>query len=126
NVASGVRSISDQGIDNHGRAMIDVVMNNGDAYEYHDGGTWTYLCHNATDAKAGQGESFVIVNGGYLWEYKDKDGSWWYLSPGATAIDAGTDRYGVNAVVGLFYSDNQAWEWSDSTGWNHIANSVAQ
>jgi hypothetical protein len=136
-LASGISSISDQGIDNQGRAMIDCITTAyGVAYEFHDGGTWTYLTGGARSAKAGQGESFVLYTDNTMREYKDKDGSWWYLDSQVLAIDAGTDRHGVNAVVELYIRDynsfnpwqpsGEAWEWSDSTGWNHIANRVTQ
>jgi hypothetical protein len=137
-IATGVSSISDQGIDNQGRAMIDVISTNGDTAEYHSptataGADWTDLqppsawprVSKVSDAKAGQGESFVLTQDGQLWEYKDADGSWWYLDSNVKAIDAGTDNYGVNAVTEI--RGNQAWYWSDSTGFNQIAGgNVAQ
>jgi hypothetical protein len=126
-VISGVSSISDQGIDNAGRAMIDVVFTNGNAYEYHDGGTWTFLKSNVSDAKAGQGESFLLTKDGHLWEYQDANRSLSDLDSNVKAIDAGTDNYGVNAVTEIWGNSRQAWLWSDSTGWNEIAGgNVAQ
>jgi hypothetical protein len=126
---SGVASISDQGIDNHGRAMIGFVTSGGDAYEYHDGSGATYLWGGATSVRAGQGESFVLFNDGTLYEYKDQGGSWQYLDQRVSSMSAGTDRYGVNAVVEVYQrlgGTAEAWLWSDSTGWNHIGNNVAQ
>jgi hypothetical protein len=123
-LTSGVRSISDQGIDDHGQAMIDVVYNNGTAYEYHDGSGWTYLTSNVVQAKAGQGESFLLLSNGSLWEYKDQAGSLRLLDTSVTAIDAGTDRHGVNAVAEIW--GGTAWVYSDSAGWNRIANNVVQ
>src|ERR1051325_7342172 len=105
--------------------MIDVVQTNGEAYEYHDDGTWVDLGGGVQDAKAGQGESFVLQTDGQLLEHKDNDQNWWYLDSNVSAIDAGTDRYGVNAVVEITTGD-YAREWSDSTGWHDIAGNVRQ
>ena len=129
-VWSGVSSISDQGIDNHGRAMIDFITTGGNAYEFHDGSGSTYIWGNAISAKAGQGESFLLFGNGALYEYKDAGGSWSFLANNVTSISAGTDRYGVNAVaatstIGSWrFRFSEAQEWSDNTGWQFIAYNV--
>jgi hypothetical protein len=118
-IGAGIASISDQGIDNQGHAMIDAVTTTGDAYEYHADFGWVKIWGGAVSAKAGQGESFILFSDGSLWEYKDKDGSWWHLSDNVASIDAGTDRFGVNSVVEIS-TWGGAYEWSDSTGWHYI------
>src|SRR5262249_16796659 len=35
-LASGVASVSDQSIDNHGQVMVDIVTTDGNAWEYHE------------------------------------------------------------------------------------------
>src|SRR5262249_29535094 len=60
-LSTGIFRISDQGIDNAGRAMIDVVATDGTAYEYHDGNGWFKLTTGVVDAKAGQGVSFLLL-----------------------------------------------------------------
>jgi hypothetical protein len=135
--ATGIKSISDQGIDNHGQAMIDVVFNSGIAEEYHDDGSWTYLGSSVTDARAGQGVSYVLFNGGTLKEWKDgspntgtADNAGMYpVATSVVAIDAGMDSLGVNMVVAtvrLSYALTNTYEISDSTGWHYIASHVAQ
>jgi hypothetical protein len=122
-LTTNVTSISDQSIDLQGHTMVDVIVSGGSAWEYHDGTGWTYLWNGAVSAKAGQGESFLLFGDGSLWEFKDKDGSWWHLDDNVASIDAGTDRYGVNAVAEVM-PWGTAWEWSDTTGWHFIASGV--
>ncbi len=131
-VSSGVTSVSDQGIDNYGRAMVDYLTTGGYAYEYHDLSGSTYLCASAVQAKAGQGVSYLLQSNGSLWEYHDSSfsstsGSWSYLynSTSIQQIDAGTDKYGVNAVDVLFTGGN-AWMRSDTDGWHFLASYVSQ
>src|SRR5581483_6975758 len=135
NYVYGVRSISDQGIDNYGKAMIDVVTNAGGALEYHDGGTWLPLISGAKDAKAGQGVSYVLLNSGDLWQWADGSpatgGSavpahWTKIGGNVRAFDVGTDARGVNMVVVEGYGYLTASEVSDSTGRHFIANGVVQ
>jgi hypothetical protein len=122
-LSSGIAAVSDQAIDNYGHAMIDVVTTGGAAYEYHEGlGSWTFLANGVKSAKADQGVSYVLYNTGKLYEYKDWGSSWTYIDSNVTAIDAGTDRYGVNMVAEVWLG--QAWEHSDSTGWHYLASNV--
>jgi hypothetical protein len=121
-LAGGIASVSDQGIDNQGRAMVDVVTTGGLAYEYHDTAGWTYLWNSARSAVAGQGVSYVLFTNGYVDEYDDATGTWSYVWNGANRISAGTDRMGVNAVDVLLGTD--AWEHSDDSGWHFIASGV--
>jgi hypothetical protein len=103
-LSNNVSKVSYQGIDLNGRAMVDVVFNNGVAEEYHDGGTWVPLTNNVKDAEAGQGVSWVLLTNGSLLEYRDQapyvpsSASWTTITGGVASIDAGTDRYGVNSV----------------------------
>jgi len=109
---TGVAAVSDQGIDNQGRAMVDVVDKVGNAWEFHDdggAGTWTYLGSGVKSAKAGQGVSYLLFNTGAIFEFDDASGASRYVYGPiaglgftsvmvATQIDAGTDAQGVNAV----------------------------
>jgi hypothetical protein len=119
-VRSGVASVSSQGIDNDGRAVVDLVLTNGDAFEYHDGGTWQFLRHGVKAAAAGQGVSFVVLNDGQLFEYHDDSARWsGALAADVVSISAGTDRFGVNLVDVVFKSGTFS-EWSESTGWHAL------
>ncbi len=123
NVLSNVRSISPQGIDNHGRAMIDVVDKSGYAYEVHDGGYPVYLGSGVQDAKAGQGVSYLLKTNGDVVQYTDANGTLTTLDHGVSAIDAGTDRYGENMLAEIW--QNQGWTYSVSTDWTQFALNVA-
>jgi hypothetical protein len=129
-----VTSISDQGVDNHGHAMVDFIDGYGIAYEYHEGGGLKILLSNAKQAKAGQGVSYVLLTNGTVSEYKDS-GSWRYnFDSGVQSIDAGTDQYGVNMITevrtiryyhnGMFITLSSGSEYSDSTGRHFIASNV--
>jgi hypothetical protein len=118
----GVSSISDQGIDNHGHAVIDVVLRDGTAWEIHDGNYTVQVGENVKDANAGQGVSYLLYTNGNVSEYRDAVANWVPIDSGVSAIDAGTDRTGVNMVTELW--NGQAWEWSDSSGWHYIPYSV--
>jgi hypothetical protein len=135
-IATGVYAVSDQGTDNKGRPFVDFVTTNGVAYEYHDGLTTPlYLASGVVQAKAGQAVSYLLYGNGALSEYHDtwsSDGStagtWTPLYGSGSQIqqiDAGTDKYGVNAVDVLFtYGD--AWLRSDTDGWHWIMDGAAQ
>jgi hypothetical protein len=128
-ITSGIASLSDQGIDNYGHAMVDVVTTAGYAYEYHEGyGGLTYLwpTSGVKSAKAGQGVSYVLYNDGRVEEYKDwgqgavgNQATWTHIDSNVTAIDAGTDQYGVNMMTEVW--QGQGWLYSDSTGWDRVA-----
>jgi hypothetical protein len=134
-VATGVAAVSDQGIDNKGRPMVDYVTTAGAAYELHDGlSPALSLGTGVVQAKAGQAVSYVLYNNGDLWEYHDSyssDGStagtWTklYNNTYMTAIDAGTDKYGVNAVDVLF-SWGGAYMRSDTDGWHFLMSGTTQ
>jgi hypothetical protein len=134
---TNIQSISDQGIDNRGQAMIDVVFSDGSAFEYHDDGQATPLGNNVKDARAGQGVSYVLLNNGTLEEYKDGSpnqgidpaGFQPPIGSSVIAIDAGTDSRGVNMVV----ATTRIWsyitstdEFSDSTGRHYIGSYIHQ
>jgi hypothetical protein len=121
-LSGSIASISDQGIDNYGHAMIDAVTTYGYAYEYHEGSGWTYLTSGVKMAKAGQGVSYILYNNGAVYEYKDWGGWSGQLDSNVTSIDAGTDRYGVNMFTEVWYG--YGYEHSDSTGWHYIASGV--
>jgi hypothetical protein len=122
-IARGAASVSDQGIDNYGRAMVDVVFTNGAACEYHDGiGSWSYLGSGVKSARADQGASYVLFNNGTLEEFKESDESLTFLASSVSSIDAGTDRYGADMVTVV--QNGRGWEHSDSTGWRLLGNGV--
>jgi hypothetical protein len=123
-LSSGIASISDQGIDNHGRAMIDAVTTDGRGYEYRDGFGWVYLWNSVKSAAAGQGVSYVLFTNGVVDEYRDATGTWTYVYNNASSISAGTDKLGVNAVD-IIFTWGDAWEYSDSSGWHFMASGVA-
>jgi hypothetical protein len=113
---NGVASISSQSIDLDGRAMVDVLFTNGDAYEYYDNEGWVFLRHNVKEACAGQGVSYVLTTSGQVYEYHDVDGSWsGSIASGIASIDAGTDRYGVN-MVDAVSTAGVLVEYSDTSG----------
>jgi hypothetical protein len=130
-LSSGVTSLSDQAIDNYGRAMVDVVLSTGAAFEYHEGlsNPWNFLTYPAVgvkSAKAGQGVSYVLYNDGTVLEYKDwgqgavgQGATWTNIDSNVTSIDAGTDQYGVNMMTEVWYG--QGWLDSDSSGWTRFA-----
>jgi hypothetical protein len=119
-LCSGVASVSDQSIDDSARAMVDVVLAGGAAYEYHDGVVWVYLRGGVAQARTDQGVSYVLLTDGRLFEYQDSTASWsGVLATGLASIDAGTDRYGVNMVDAVAHSGLLS-QRSDSTGWHAI------
>ena len=122
-LASGIASVSDQSIDDHGQVMVDVVTTGGVAYEYHEGSGFTYLWSGARSAKAGQGVSYVLFSNGVVDEYNDYDDTWTYIDSGVVSIDAGTDKLGVN-MVDEIKTSGAAWEHSDSSGWHFLASGV--
>jgi hypothetical protein len=149
-VSGAVAAVSDQGIDNHGYAMVDIVTADGRAFEIHDTGgpggnvSRTYLASNVKSAKAGQGISYVLYTNGNLYEFDDATGVARYLRGSVTQIDAGTDYQGVNAVDviasgqlvaamsarvaglggGVTFVPNNAYQYSDDTGGHFIASGV--
>jgi hypothetical protein len=130
--SGNVTSVSDQGIDNYGRTMIDYISDSC-AYEYHDRATGSvFLWADVAQAKAGQGVSYVVFSwpSGNLWEYHDPSANSGSLSQnlytGAIqSIDAGTDKYGVNAVD-VVLSGGYAWMRSDTDGWHYLMANVSQ
>jgi hypothetical protein len=122
---SGVASISSQTIGNTATASIDVVLTNGDAYEYYDGQGWLFLAHNVKQACSGEGVSYVLGTDGRLREYKDDSNSWTgTLATGVVSIDAGTDRYGAS-MVDFVTKTGVFGEASDSTGVHYWCSSAA-
>jgi hypothetical protein len=121
-IASGIASVSDQGVGIEGHAMVDVVSTTGTAWQYEEGIGWTRLADGVKMAKAGHGVSYVLFNDGTLKETTDAGKSWMPIDQNVTAIDAGTDRYGVNMVTEVWYG--LAYEHSDSTGWHFVASNV--
>jgi hypothetical protein len=125
-VASNVASVSDQGIDNYGRAMVDFITTSGSAYEFHDRSGPVFLWNNAVQARAGQGVSYVLFSNGYLDEYHDATATWTYVyNGGIQSIDAGTDKYLVNSVD-MVLSGGNAWMYSDTDGWHFLMGNVWQ
>jgi hypothetical protein len=122
-LAGSMASLSDQGIDNQGHAMVDTVDVWGRAWEYHDQAGWAYLGSGISSAKAGQGVSYPLYNDGTIREYDDATGSFAYINYNGVQIDAGTDLQGVN-VVDVVFKGTSAWEHSDDSGWFYIASNV--
>lgn len=122
-LSSGIAAISNQSIDNHGQAMIDVITTAGNVSEYRDGTGWIYLTNGARAAVSGNGASYVLMNNGSLYEYRDKTAGWTYLTNGVAFISAGTDRNGIN-MVDEVTNAGEAWEFSDTTGWHHLASAI--
>jgi hypothetical protein len=122
-LASGIASVSPQGIDNMGHAQVDVVTAGGDAYEYHDEVGWTYLTSGVASAVAGQGVSYVLYTNGVVQEYNGNTGAWTTVANGASQIDAGTDKLGVNCVD-FVTAGGDAYEYSDDSGFHYIASGV--
>jgi hypothetical protein len=116
-------AVSDQGIDNQGHAMVDIVQSNGQSWEYHDQVGWVYLGSNIKSAKAGQSVSYILYNDGTVKEYDDATGSFTTVWTGGAQIDAGTDAQGVN-TVGITFTWGDAWQHSDDSGWTMIASGV--
>jgi hypothetical protein len=125
-LSSGIGFVSDQGFDNQGRVMVDVVTWGGEAYEYHDGGGWTDLGGGFSEAVAGQGVSYLLSYPyGAVYRYEDAiGGTGYFLTAGATKIDAGTDYYGVNKVD-VLYTNGDLSEYSDEGGWTSLASNVS-
>ena len=132
--ARTVVAVSDQGFDTNGRAMIDVITNDGTAFEYHDAGgsaggwfelwsksdpwTWPLATHgqSVVSARAGQGVSYVLLSDNSLNVWHDSGSTWdsqINLGTPISAIDAGTDRYGVNKLDVLFKAGFVS-EWDGS------------
>jgi hypothetical protein len=137
-VATNAASVSDQGIDNHGQAMVDYVTTNGNAYEFHDGSSSSvFLASGVAQAKAGQGVSYVLFNKDsqnitWVKEFNDAGNSWRTVlaynggtGAGIRQIDTGTDKYGVNAVD-LLYTSGVAGMQSDTDGWHYLMSNVKQ
>jgi hypothetical protein len=130
-LVTGVASISDQGIDNHGQAMVDIVFRDGLAYRYDERSGLHYLASGVRSATAGQGVSYVLFTDGSLREFHNSNLTWTPIltssveSQGSsvTAIDAGTDKLGAN-MVDVTFSNGDAWEHSDSSGWHRMATGV--
>jgi hypothetical protein len=143
-LAAGIATLSDQGIDNQGHAMVDVVTTDGRAFEIHDtGGTAAFISlgGGVKSAKAGQGVSYLLYNNGDVFEYDDATATSHRVCGSATQIDAGTDAQGVNAVdvifpgrpvtttapgawtIGIFFSQN-AYQYSDDSGAHFIGSGV--
>jgi hypothetical protein len=147
-LAVGIAAVSDQGIDNQGLAVVDVVTTSGNAFEVHDTGgtgTWVSLGSGIQSARAGQGVSYVLDTSGNVFEYDDATMTSRPVVGSATGIDAGTDAQGVNAVdvilpfrltlaastaraavpgFGIVFPTNAAWQYSDDTGAHIISFNV--
>src|SRR5207244_4089253 len=129
--------VSDQGIDNAGRAMVCYITNttsdsaNRNAFEYHDGGKTVLLYSPASadnspiapngdparyvvSVRAGQGVSYVLMSSHDLIEYTDATRATTVQATNVRAFDAGTSARGTNAV-GAIYNNaaKSAWELAD-------------
>jgi hypothetical protein len=125
-VGGGIAAISDQGIDFHGEAFVDVLFPNGDAWEYHHGALgWVPLASGVQDAKASQGVSYLLFPGGAVWGFDERTATYRLTAGNATAIDAGTDQFGVN-MVDVIDTATNAWSYSDTGARRLLATGIAQ
>jgi len=132
-VATGVASVSNQGIDNQGYAMVDYVTTTHRGWEYQDDlGRTKYLGAGVKSAAAGQGVSYVLYTTGLLREFHDPtpgytgfntNARWTTIASSIRAIDAGTDMEGVNAVDAIT-TRGVANQYSDAGGKSLIATGV--
>jgi hypothetical protein len=139
----GVAKLTDQSIDFEGRAVVDIVLANGDAWEYHLGGAgigpdfttnpFVPIGTKISQAVAAQGgSSYLLGTNGQVTEiYSDHaiggayDNHNHFHPDGfvrdvntagrVTRISAGTDVFGVSAV-GFLRSNGNLLQDSDSTG----------
>ncbi len=119
-IHNDVAAVSSQSIDNDAGAMVDLVLTNGDAYEYHDGEGLVFLAHHVKEACAGQGVSYLLGTDGTLREYNDASGAMSRtLATNIATIDAGLDRYGVN-MVDVISNSGVFSECSDTSGWHSL------
>jgi hypothetical protein len=128
---AGVAAVSDQGIDNQGHALVDIVTTDGRAFKFHDtgaAGALISLGSGIKSAKAGQGVSYILYNSGDVYEYNDATGGYYRVTNSAAQIDAGTDAQGVNAVDVIFPGagafSQVAYQYSDDSGAHFIARFV--
>jgi hypothetical protein len=124
-ITSNVAEVGEQGIDYHGRAMVDYVTKDGVAFELHEGAGTVRLRDHVAHAAAGQAVSYVSVIQSVdarhvprnaLMEYDDVSRGWTSRDGAGQTIgriDAGTDRFGVN-MVDVIYVDASS---DDLTRW---------
>jgi hypothetical protein len=117
-IASGVASVSGQGIDNQGYAMVDYVTTRGKAYEYQVDQGATFLGGKVKSAVAGQGVSYVLYTSGAVRELHDADigytnARWTSVASGIRKIAAALDTQRVNAVD-VVTARRVAYQYSDS------------
>jgi hypothetical protein len=126
----GVAKLTDQSIDFLGRAVVDIVLANGDAWEYHLGGAgvgpdfttnpFVQTGTNISQAVADQGGfSYLLATNGQVTEGFSHFGEFFVRNVdtvgNVTRISAGTDVFGVSAV-GFVRSTGNLVQVSDSTG----------
>src|SRR5262249_49469966 len=86
----GVASLSNQGSDAAGNAAVVALTGDGPAYQYVDGVGWRFLAAGVTQAAAGRGVSYVLLNGGEVDEISD-GGLRTFIASGVRSLSAGTD-----------------------------------
>jgi hypothetical protein len=106
-VLGNVASVSAQGIDIAGRAMVDVILTDGEAYEVHDGGPPRFLDKGVKQAQAGQVDSFVLLQDGTLEFFFSQYGPTTLSVPGkntpkVTSFTVGQDLSGATVVDAVF------------------------
>jgi hypothetical protein len=119
-IASGVAALSNQSIDNYGRAMCDYVDSSGNAWKVEDGFApsqiWT---GGVAQTVASQGTDFVLLTNGQLYQHKYNSYiAQWQTTQVASqvaSISGGTDKHGV-VCVDYVTTAGAAYEFSDSTG----------
>jgi uncharacterized repeat protein (TIGR03803 family) len=123
-LGSAITSVSSVGTNSSGTAMVDVTASNGYTYEYQEGAHWTVLAQGVSKAEPGNGTSVVLI-GTDLYEYNDTNSSWTCLADAAASFSVGTDTSG-STLIGVILTNGNAYEYSDTTGWQFLAHNAAQ
>jgi hypothetical protein len=124
-IKNTVASVSDQGIDDQGHAMVDIVYTDGTMAEYH-AGSGSFVdppVRGVKAAKAGQGVSYILLNNGIVEEYIDATQTIHGIDTNVSAIDAGTDGVGDNCV-GVIYATGKAAEWGDGGSYHNFGPNI--
>jgi hypothetical protein len=126
-IASGVASISNQGVGLQGRATIDYVDTSGNTFTYDDlNGAVSDGISSAKQIQDSQGTEYVLKTNGTLIEqiYNGVTGSFSNVTvaTGVASFSAGTDKLGV-CCVDYVTTAGAAYEYSASSGKHLIKSS---
>lgn len=112
---SSVMVVSPASIDAHGRAMVDAILTDGEAFEVHDGGAAVLLAGGVKEAQAGQSASYVLLQDGMLKEFAPLLGNSEAMNDAkspVTAFTVGLDLSGANLVQAVL-ADGTTRAFSD-------------